>query len=137
MNEIYGYKKLSKERKILILKSLTLMTFIRISLYLFSFSKLEKFLKKFSKPKNKKKYLICVEDIVWAVNVSSHHVPNASCLTKALTGHILFLRYEFDSNLRIGVFKSSEFEAHAWIEIDNKIVLGETDKDFIPLLNLD
>ena len=33
--------------------------------------------------------------------------------------------------------KKDDFEAHAWLEINNEIVLGESEEKYIPLLNLD
>lgn len=67
--------------------------------------------------------------VVWAVRTTSRYVPAASCLTQALAAHTLLDRRGLENELRIGVARNErrEFEAHAWIEIDGEVVLGELD----------
>ena len=78
-----------------------------------------------------------VHDIIWSVRVASNYVPRATCLTQAITAQILLSRNNHPSNLRIGVIKDDDFKAHAWLEIDNKIVLGESEQDYVPILDSD
>ena len=33
--------------------------------------------------------------------------------------------------------KKSDFEAHAWLEINNEIILGKSEEKYVPILNLD
>ena len=33
--------------------------------------------------------------------------------------------------------KKDNFEAHAWLEINNETILGESEEKYIPLFNLD
>ena len=66
----------------------------------------------------------------------SDYVPRATCLTQAITAQILLYRHNHPSKLKIGVLKNDDFEAHAWLEINDKIVLGESEKKYIPILDL-
>jgi hypothetical protein len=40
--------------------------------------------------------------------------------------------------IKIGVGKSfeGEFEAHAWLEYADEVVIGESEKEYIPILDL-
>ena len=51
----------------------------------------------------------------------------ATCLTQALSGQVLLARRRVPSHLHIGVAKSStkKLNAHAWLECDGQIVLGD------------
>ena len=67
----------------------------------------------------------------------SRFTPKATCLVRALAGQILLERYGYTSSIKIGVSKSKdEFEAHAWLEYKDTIVLGESETDYTPILNM-
>jgi hypothetical protein len=55
------------------------------------------------------------------------HVPNSTCLRKALVLYALLARRGFDAQLLIGVAKATngQLDAHAWLECQGKILLGE------------
>ncbi len=66
-----------------------------------------------------------IYDVVRSVRRCSRYVPSASCLTQALAAKTVLKRYGQSSTLRIGVAPiDSTIEAHAWVEIEGKIVLG-------------
>lgn len=65
--------------------------------------------------------------IASAVRIVSHLVPAATCLTQALAAQAL-LRLRGDwANLCLGVTRGDqgEFKAHAWLEANGKIVIGD------------
>lgn len=66
-----------------------------------------------------------------AVAGVSHYVPRATCLTQALALHILLRRRRLPSTIRIGVAKDQggPFEAHAWVESEDRVVLGNFELD--------
>ena len=68
----------------------------------------------------------------------SNYIPQATCLTKALTAQKLLKKYGYHSQIKIGVGKDikGEFEAHAWLEYAGKVVLGESEKEYVPLIDL-
>lgn len=79
--------------------------------------------------------------LVWAVRAASQYVPRASCLTQALAAQLLLERYDYPAHVRIGVARHGEmqgaFQAHAWLESDGAVVIGESEIDFVPLATLD
>jgi Transglutaminase-like superfamily len=54
-----------------------------------------------------------------------------TCLTQALTAYVLLDRRGYKTKLRIGVNKDRKgnFIAHAWLESDGRILLGELGTD--------
>lgn len=72
------------------------------------------------------------------VMAASKYVPHATCLVQALAGYILFSKYGYTTSIKIGVLnENGEFEAHAWLEHDEKVVLGESEKNFRTILGID
>lgn len=136
MNKLNSFFKLSNTRKKLLLISLILTIIIRISIYIFSFSNINKISNRLSAPNNQKD-TINIQDIIWSVKVASNYIPKATCLTQAITAKIILSRYNIQSHLKIGVMKKDKFEAHAWLEINNKIILGESEQKFELILNSD
>lgn len=68
-----------------------------------------------------------VNQVAWAVTAVAAHLPvSLTCLVKALAVDAMLQRRGFDSVLRIGVREhSTPLQAHAWIEWNGKVVMGE------------
>lgn len=74
------------------------------------------------------------ERLASAVRTASHVVPRATCLAQALALHAMLGRRSRPSTLRLGVKRSPGFEAHAWLECDGLVVIGEhQQRDHQPL----
>ena len=77
------------------------------------------------------------ERIAWAVAAASQCVPHATCLTKAVAAKFLLVRAGLPALLHIGVMRDGEghFKAHAWVEYQGRILVGEQAAgEFTPLL---
>ena len=82
--------------------------------------------------------LSSVEQLSRAVSTASRYVPHATCLTQAVALHFLLKRSGFQSRLRIGVAKNNgEFESHAWVESQGRVVLGDIGLQYTPILDWD
>jgi len=78
-----------------------------------------------------------VDRVVWAVRAAARYVPGATCLTQALVAQSLLVRSGHSSQLHIGVAKGPdrEFGAHAWVQCDDRVVIGGGELDrYTPLL---
>lgn len=64
--------------------------------------------------------------ITSAVERVSFRIPGASCLTQALSAHMLLWKHGHPSSLCLGVARSDkgDFRAHAWLESEGRIVIG-------------
>lgn len=67
------------------------------------------------------------QDLARAVRRASRLVPKANCLPQALAGQILLGRAGYETEVRIGIRQTPArgFEAHAWLEHDGRILLGD------------
>lgn len=137
MSKIVTFFKLDKLEKEIIIKAFLLLWVIRIMLWTLPFPTLQNIVKKFSSTEENKIHPVHIGKLIWAVEVMSRYTLRATCLTRALTAQILLARYHYSSNIKIGVSKNeSGFEAHAWLEADDKIVLGESETEYTPILNI-
>ena len=69
------------------------------------------------------------ESVRWAVLTAGSRLPGTyDCLARALTGSTLLEASDSPHCLRFGVDTQSDtFEAHAWIESDGNILIGDVD----------
>jgi hypothetical protein len=65
--------------------------------------------------------------LAWAVRAASRRVPKASCLTQALAGQIFLGMHGFASQIHVGVARGEDgdFSAHAWLDVDGRVVIGD------------
>ena len=67
--------------------------------------------------------------VLWAVRTGRFLVPMGStCLTEGLTAHLLLARHGCPSDLLFGVARpdGTALTAHAWVEREGRIVIGDT-----------
>jgi len=64
--------------------------------------------------------------IAWSINAIGVRLPrDPTCLMRALAGRSMLARRGVDSCIRIGISEdSSDFRAHAWVEVGQQPVLG-------------
>jgi Transglutaminase-like superfamily len=116
---------------------------IRLMLWLLPFRKVRELLTRLSRTSTDSRAdQASVARVVWAVRTASRYIPAATCLTQALATKLLLGRLGHHPTLRIGVArgKSGELQAHAWVEIEGKVVIGGAQaslKQFTPLLGPD
>lgn len=85
-----------------------------------------------SSKKNKSCSAYYINRRVWAITKASS-LLSVSCLPQALA-LTYFMRNDNEIDLMVGVRKSPTFEAHAWVEKNGKILIGELpDATFQPL----
>ena len=74
------------------------------------------------------------EEICRAVDVIGRFIPGATCLVKAQVGCAMLNRFGYAAEIKIGVLKSSSnLEAHAWVECDGVVVLGDTGNHYVEM----
>ena len=65
--------------------------------------------------------------IRWAMTHAERVIPKATCLPQALAAEALLTRGGLSADLQIGVMKTAtgKLTAHAWVESDGRIVVGD------------
>lgn len=133
MSIIRSFFSLENKEKKLIIKTLLLGYQIRLITWIYSFPKLQQKIQEMGKRDSGS---VESDKLVWAVQATSPYVLGSTCLTNALTGQVLLSRNGYPSTLRIGVMNEAQFEAHAWLEMEGEVVLGVSEKEYVPLLDL-
>jgi hypothetical protein len=136
MKIITNFMKQNRVDQQLLITTVLTMIIIRVKLYLIPFNHIQRSIEKNTTKKASNN--IPVHKLTWTVQTVSNYVPQATCLTKALTAQKLLKKYGYSSQIKIGVGKdiNGEFEAHAWVEYDGKVVIGESVKEYVPLTDL-
>ncbi len=68
----------------------------------------------------------------------SKYVPRATCLVQALVGYILYTKHGYNTKIKIGVLtENGVFEAHAWLEYQGYVVLGQSEKKYKTILDIE
>lgn len=133
------FLKSSAYEKYILIKSFILLWIVRIMLWILPFSYIQKISGDLTvnHDKKSKSHNISLNKILYSVDITSKYVPLCTCLTRALAAQILLKRENYNSNIKIGVLKDNgKLDFHAWLEVDNKIVLGESETEYIQLLDL-
>lgn len=67
------------------------------------------------------------DQVRWAMAHAQRVVPKATCLPQAMAAEALLTRGGLPADLRIGVKKEAtgKLLAHAWVESDGRIVVGD------------
>lgn len=130
MRALNEFVRLSHDKRVLLLKAVCIVSSVRLGLSVLPFRLVRRAVDHFARssatPPSGDTDL--VENVVWAVEVASRRIPEASCLTQAFASQVLLRRRGYPAVLRIGVApgESGEVGAHAWIELNGRIVIGGT-----------
>lgn len=126
MTKFFRHLFLPYQKKKLLIQSFFLLSVVRVGLSIIPFRLLDKWLFYYSADlSTEKPNWIVIESVAQSIKKCSRYVPHASCLTQALATRVLLQLRGQDSSLKIGVSKEKKFIAHAWIEIDGRIVIGK------------
>jgi hypothetical protein len=137
MTKIHNFLKLKSSEKMILIKALFLLWIVRIMLSILPFKVIKQIIKKFTVIPNNNAPKYPIEKLTWSINVMSSYTPKVTCLNQALAAKILLSQYHYPSDVKVGVSKDEgKFEAHAWLESDNKLILGRSEKIYIPILNM-
>ena len=141
MGRIRNFFRRSIAEQTLLAEATVLLLISRIGLRTMPFVRLRTFLSLFARIRTRRGQRVRADNridrIVWAVETAGQQFPAiGTCLTEALTAHVLLARSGFRSDLRIGVSRdpNGKFLAHAWLENDGIVLIGgELGKDFTPM----
>jgi hypothetical protein len=129
MKKVLKFLFLPYQKKKLLGQSLITVSAIRLGLWIFPFKVLNRWLCAFAATESDDRVTEwnVIDSVTAAVQLCSRCVPYASCLTQALAARTLLGLKGQNSQLKIGVGRDEDgkFMAHAWVEIDGKIIIGK------------
>jgi Transglutaminase-like superfamily len=124
MKRLHRFLRLTAVERNLIVRTAFLMSAFRLGLWLLPFRRLASFARR--KQGRSPQCRGTTEQVAWAVQVLSQYVPETTCLVQALTAKRLLGNAGYSARLYIGVTKGAaeRFEAHAWVEAEDQVVVG-------------
>ena len=129
-----------RRRRTALFVALPVLTAVRFSLWIFPFRLIHRRIAAIrARDRSFGNDPAYVARLVRAVRSASRLVPQASCLTQAISLHYLLARSGREGHIHIGVRRDSSgvFKAHAWVELDGVVVIGGGDLEgYVPLLQL-
>ena len=144
MKRLRRFVRLSSTEQSRLARALSVLAAIRFGLWLMPFPAVLRVLSKLQPPRShlqvSEGLSVSEVEVVWAVKAVSRYIPNVTCLTQALAVQFLLARSGYASRIQIGVAQDEEsrFEAHAWVECRNAVVIGASGvARFTPLLSVE
>jgi hypothetical protein len=101
-----------------------LYAFVSAALRTVTYVRLQKSLERFARvsPHTRSS----VSDVTRAISAVARRIGGTTCLAEAAVAYTMLRRHGHDPRLRIGVKRTdSALEAHAWVECDGRVVMGE------------
>jgi hypothetical protein len=120
----------------ILLRTVALVCAVRLALWIVPFARLRRIVLSLARPRAGQILRYQADELSSAVRAVSRYIPRASCLTQALVLHTLLRREGLPSKIQVGVNKTAgRFHAHAWVESDERIVIGEPGpQDYSPMM---
>jgi hypothetical protein len=112
----------------LFLRIVALLARVRLALWFKSFQRVRELAERLgARPVPKNARRLSAHDLTSLITVAASYIPGATCLTQAFVAHAILRRYGYVPDLKIGVGRndSGRFHAHAWVELDGKVILGQ------------
>lgn len=129
MRRVRKFLALSWRERRLLLKALGALVGVRVALLTMSFPRVRSAIGAMARGTGRDAdKRPTPEQVARAVMASSALVPGGrNCLVRALATEILLSRLGYRSELKIGAGKLADggFAAHAWLESDGKILIGD------------
>jgi len=139
LNRLRRFLLLESPDRSLLVKTFLWLWIIRLSLWLLPFNRLLNLVKRAKIPHQPVANKLPLDRFTWAVATAGRYVPMATCLTQALTAHILLIKGGYNSILHIGVSREDKIrlETHAWVESHGNVIVGDSGLErYTPLLSL-
>ncbi len=138
MRPLHKFIQLSPAQKALHFKAVILIAFIRLGLWVMPFRALKWMVIRLgARPVQSKGVQVPPNEIAAIISRAARRIPRATCLTQAMALHLLCRRRGYQTTLQIGVGRdgSSKFRAHAWVEREGKVIIGNLAdlNTFLPL----
>jgi transglutaminase superfamily protein len=124
LRRLAAFLALSREDRRLLLEAFAACVYFRLALYVVSANRLRGLVVRSGRDGSP------VERIVWAVRTASRRTPGVTCLVSGLALQRMLGRHGHRSELHIGVSRNGGvFAAHAWVERDGRVLVGEGELD--------
>ncbi len=130
LSDLGRFLRLTSAERALFLRTVRLLATARVTTWVLPFRVARRFLTRARA--REMRGGVTHEQVRWAVSRARAIVPMATCLPQALAAESLLMRDGHKPLMHIGVRKTpaGRLEAHAWVECEGKIVVGNLPEGF-------
>jgi hypothetical protein len=127
VNRFCQFAGLPPQERWLLLRAAGLVAAVRLALFLLPFPLVRRAVARAGESSHPQLANIRPRRLSWAVQASARRIPKATCLTQALALQALLAQAGRHGDLHIGVAHDTSrvFEAHAWVEYEGEILIGD------------
>jgi hypothetical protein len=130
VSKVFTFLQLKTSDKYILIRVVALMLVIRIGLSVVPFRVLLELLRSWRERQPDRRALDqkSAKRALWGIRLIGPYVPGATCLTQALAALTLLGHFGQPASLRFGIARQEggELTAHAWVETEGKIVIGNS-----------
>jgi hypothetical protein len=122
------FVRLSHAEQRLVIGAALAVAATRLMLWTLPFKVLRRIVAKLGESRNVATTRPSTDRITWAIAATGRFIPGGrNCLVKAIAAELMLSRFGYPSELKFGVGKSAsgDFEAHAWLESEGRVMIGE------------
>jgi hypothetical protein len=76
------------------------------------------------------------DEIIWTIRAAASLAWKPTCAVRALVAERLFRTQGYPVQFKVGVRSGEDFQAHAWVEDETGILVGESERPYHPLPDL-
>jgi len=117
MSRLSEFCSLPRNLRLQLLRSLSVVGFVRVGLLVVKVSTLSRALNKAARWQESLHPAVRTKDLLWTIRASGRVVPGALCLPQCLAAQFLLAQRGIATEVRIGVVRRDrQLAAHAWLE---------------------
>lgn len=136
MNRITKFAALPWQRKALALRCWVELNETAIALRLLPLTEILRRMKT-NVPAHPIRTSISKQDILWSIRAAAALSWRPTCAVRALVGERVLRRHGYPSQFKVGVTGGDDFQAHAWVEDETGVLIGESETTYQTLPDLD
>jgi hypothetical protein len=126
MTSLSKFLRLPRREKALLLRCWLILQFVAFGLRVSSFDRVRKLLRTNDASKLRRGQFSRSE-IAQFVGIAGRRSFKSNCLIEGLTAEYLLRQQGYKVLFRIGVSREAGFHAHAWVEDEGGVLIGESD----------
>lgn len=132
MSRIAKFARLPWRRKVLLIRCWLSLNLTAVGLRLFSLPRILGFFGT-NRPAAAVQPILSREEILWSIRAAAAMSWRPTCAVRALVAEQLLRQQGYPVQFKVGVLHDADFQAHAWVEDQSGVLIGESELPYQPL----
>ena len=128
MRRLVTFARLPAADRMLAIRAAGWLVAARVALWTLPFARVQELVERWGA--RRRAVGVAPGRLAWTVETTARSIPQATCLTQALAAQVMLSRAGESPELHIGVATDrGAFEAHAWLELHGRPLVGDRELD--------